>query len=262
MILKAAVFAAAIFAGKSRLFANKTRSNVCCDFRDGRKGIAMQYKAVIFDLDGTLIDSLEDLADSVNLMLEGYGFPTHDVEAYRYFVGNGSKKLMERTLPAEKASSDEFVEEALMKYKAIYKERLLEKTRPYKDVRELLTELKRRCIPLAVCTNKHNEAALTIVKILFAPDAFDEVLGDRPGFPKKPDPATPLEIAARLGVKPEEVAYLGDTSVDMETAVRAGFLPVGVLWGFRPKKELVESGAKILLETPWELLEKVEFSKS
>lgn len=219
----------------------------------------MQYKAVIFDLDGTLVDSLADLSDSVNLMLESYGFPTHEVEKYRYFVGNGSKKLMERTLPRDKAASAEFVEEALVKYKAIYKERLLEKTRPYNGVRELLAELKSRGIPLAVCTNKHNDAALTIVKILFAPGTFEEVLGDRPGFPKKPNPATPLEIASHLGVKPDEVAYLGDTSVDMETAVHAGFLPVGVLWGFRPEEELVKSGAKILLKAPLELLEKVEF---
>lgn len=219
----------------------------------------MQYKAVIFDLDGTLVDSLADLSDSVNLMLESYGFPTHEVEKYRYFVGNGSKKLMERTLPRDKAASAEFVEEALAKYKAIYKEHLLEKTRPYNGVRELLAELKSRGIPLAVCTNKHNDAALTIVKILFAPGTFEEVLGDRPGFPKKPNPATPLEIASHLGVKPDEVAYLGDTSVDMETAVHAGFLPVGVLWGFRPEEELVKSGAKVLLKAPLELLEKVEF---
>ena len=219
----------------------------------------MQYKAVIFDLDGTLVDSLADLSDSVNLMLESYGFPTHEMEKYRYFVGNGSKKLMERTLPRDKAASAEFVEEALVKYKAIYKERLLEKTRPYNGVRELLAELKSRGIPLAVCTNKHNDAALTIVKILFAPGTFEEVLGDRPGFPKKPNPATPLEIASHLGVNPDEVAYLGDTSVDMETAVHAGFLPVGVLWGFRPEEELVKSGAKVLLKAPLELLEKVEF---
>ena len=219
----------------------------------------MQYKAVIFDLDGTLVDSLADLSDSVNLMLESYGFPTHEMEQYRYFVGNGSKKLMERTLPRDKAASAEFVEEALVKYKAIYKERLLEKTRPYNGVRELLEELKSRGIPLGVCTNKHNDAALTIVKILFAPGTFEEVLGDRPGFPKKPNPATPLEIASHLGVKPDEVAYLGDTSVDMETAVHAGFLPVGVLWGFRPEEELVKSGAKVLLKAPLELLEKVEF---
>ena len=219
----------------------------------------MQYKAVIFDLDGTLVDSLADLSDSVNLMLESYGFPTHEMEQYRYFVGNGSKKLMERTLPRDKAASAEFVEEALAKYKAIYKERLLEKTRPYNGVRELLEELKSRGIPLGVCTNKHNDAALTIVKILFAPGTFEEVLGDRPGFPKKPNPATPLEIASHLGVKPDEVAYLGVTSVDMETAVHAGFLPVGVLWGFRPEEELVKSGAKVLLKAPLELLEKVEF---
>lgn len=220
----------------------------------------MQYKAVIFDLDGTLIDSLEDLADSVNLMLESYGFPTHEVEKYRYFVGNGSMKLIERTLPKEQAASAEFVEEALAKYKAIYKEHLLRKTHPYQGVQELLADLKKRRIPLAVCTNKHNDAALTIVKMLFGQNTFDEVIGGRIGHPKKPDPSVPLEIAAALGAKPEEVAYLGDTSVDMETAVRAGFLPIGVLWGFRPEKELIESGAKVLLKKPSELLEKVDIA--
>ncbi len=222
----------------------------------------MQYKAVIFDLDGTLVNSLEDIADSVNIMLANYALPTHEIKAYRYFVGNGSKKLIERALPKEKAASFNFVKEALLKYKAIYQERLLEKTRPYKGVRELLSALKSRGIPLAVCTNKHNDAALTIVKILFAPDTFAKVLGDRAGFPKKPDPATPLEIAAHLGVKPEEVAYLGDTSVDMETAVRAKFLPIGVLWGFRPTQELVKSGAKVLLKEPLELLENVNFCEN
>ena len=221
----------------------------------------MQYKAVIFDLDGTLVNSLDDIADSVNAMLEGYGFPTHEIEKYRHFVGNGSQKLMERTLPEDKAASAEFVKDALAKYKEIYDVHLLEKTRPYTGINELLSALKKYRIPVAICTNKHMEAATKIVNILFEKDLFQEVLGDRPGHPKKPDPATPLEIAKNLGVQPEEVAYLGDSSVDMQTAVRAGFLPVGVLWGFRDKEELIANGAKVLLEKPQELLEKVSFSK-
>ena len=221
----------------------------------------MQYKAVIFDLDGTLIDSLNDLADSANAMLETYGYPVYEVSKYRYFVGNGSRKLIERILPPEQAASKSFVDEALRKYKAIYEERFLEKTRSYKGIVEMLRQLREKEIPLAVCTNKHMDAAMTIVKVLFEPDIFCEVLGDQPGQPRKPDPTAVLGIARRMGVQPQEVAYLGDSMVDMQTAVNAGFLPVGVLWGFREKDELVENGAKILLEKPAELLEKVEFCK-
>ena len=219
----------------------------------------MQYKAVIFDLDGTLINSLADLADSVNLMLSSYDFPQHTLEEYRYFVGNGSRRLIERSLPPEKAAAAGFVDQALAKYKGIYEGRILEKTRSYKGIIEMLNNLQEKKIPLAVCTNKHMEAADMIVKILFKPGIFREVVGDRKGYPRKPDPTTALEIAAKLGVRPEETAYLGDSSVDMQTAVNAGFLPVGVLWGFRGKDELLENGAKVLLERPAELLEKVEF---
>ena len=219
----------------------------------------MQYKAVIFDLDGTLINSLEDLADSVNLMLSSYDFPQHTLEEYRYFVGNGSRRLIERSLPSEKAAATGFVDQALAKYKEIYEGRILEKTRSYKGIVEMLDKLQEKKIPLAICTNKHMEAADMIVKILFKPGIFQEVIGDRKGYPRKPDPTTVLEIAAKLGVRPEETAYLGDSSVDMQTAVNAGFLPVGVLWGFRGKDELLENGAKVLLERPAELLEKVEF---
>ncbi len=220
----------------------------------------MQYKAVIFDLDGTLINSLQDLADSVNLMLAGYGYPQHTIEEYRYFVGNGSRKLIERSLPAEKAVSAEFVAEALRKYKKIYEGRILEKTRSYKGIIETLDQLHEMGIPMGICTNKHMEAANMIVKILFKPGIFQEVIGDREGYPRKPDPTTVLEIAQKLGAKPEETAYLGDSSVDMQTAVRAGFLPVGVLWGFRDRAELEENGAQVLLEKPADLLEKVSFA--
>lgn len=220
----------------------------------------MQYKAVIFDLDGTLINSLEDLADSANLMLNSYDFPQHTLEEYRYFVGNGSRKLIERSLPAEKAASAEFVDKALAKYKEIYEGRILEKTRSYKGILEMLDELHERNIPMGICTNKHMEAAEMIVKILFKPEIFQEVIGDRKGYPRKPDPTTVLEIAEKLGTKPEETAYLGDSSVDMQTAVNAGFLPVGVLWGFRGRDELIEHGAKVLLAHPAELLEKVTFT--
>lgn len=219
----------------------------------------MQYKAAIFDLDGTLIDSLADLADSANEMLAGFGFPRHDLDKYRYFVGNGSRKLIERCLPAEKAADSAFVDEALAKYKLCYDKNLTHKTVCYEGIMDMLTALQAKHIPLGICTNKHQSAADIIVDKLFPKDMFVSVIGDCKDMPRKPDPKKVLLIAAKMGVKPAEVAYFGDTSVDMDTANNAGMLPIGVTWGFRPQEELVAHGAKILLDTPMELFSKVEF---
>jgi len=219
----------------------------------------MQYKAAIFDLDGTLIDSLADLADSANEMLAGFGFPRHDLDKYRYFVGNGSRKLIERCLPVEKAADSAFVDEALAKYKICYDKNLTHKTVCYEGIMDMLTALQAKHIPLGICTNKHQSAADTIVDKLFPKDMFVSVIGDCKDMPRKPDPKKVLQIAAKMGVKPAEVAYFGDTSVDMDTANNAGMLPIGVTWGFRPQEELVAHGAKILLDTPMELFSKVEF---
>ena len=219
----------------------------------------MQYKAAIFDLDGTLIDSLADLADSANEMLVGFGFPRHDLDKYRYFVGNGSRKLIERCLPAEKAADSAFVDEALAKYKLCYDRNLTHKTVCYEGIMDMLTALQAKHIPLGICTNKHQSAADVIVDKLFPKDMFVSVIGDCKDMPRKPDPKKVLLIAAKMGVKPAEVAYFGDTSVDMDTAKNAGMLSIGVTWGFRPKEELVEHGAKILLDTPMDLFSKVEF---
>ncbi|SDF95240.1 phosphoglycolate phosphatase [Selenomonas sp. WCT3] len=219
----------------------------------------MKYKAAIFDLDGTLIDSLADLGDSANEMLASYGFPAHTIEEYRYFVGNGSRKLIERCLPKDKAQDASFVDEALARYKACYEKNLVHKTKCYAGIDEMLQALQEKNIPLGICTNKHQSAADEVCQKLLAKHSFVEIIGDRPGLPRKPDPQKVLAIAAKMGVKPEEVAYFGDTSVDMETARNAGFLPVGVTWGFRPRQELVETGAEVLLDNPMELFEQLEF---
>lgn len=216
----------------------------------------MRYRAVVFDLDGTLADSLADLAASGNELLAAYGKPPHPVDAYRYLVGNGSRILIERLLPGEK---EDFLEEALARYKAIYGRSLLRQTKPYPGILVLLAALKKRQIPMAVCTNKHPSAAETVLQTLFPPQTFSTYVGERPGVPRKPDPANLLYVLEKLGVPPAETAYLGDTSVDMETAVRAGALPVGVLWGFRDKAELLASGAEVLLAHPADLLTKVTF---
>lgn len=205
----------------------------------------MTYKAVIFDLDGTLVNSLEDLARSANAVLEHLGLPTHDIPSYAYRVGNGIRALMERSLPEGRV---DLLEDALALFREEYAARQLVHTAPYKGIRELLDGLRERGIRLAVCTNKHEEAAMQIVERLFGSGLFEVVAGDLPGRERKPCPDTVLSIAARWGLLPEEIVYAGDSGVDMETAVRAGMLPAGVLWGFRGAEELRACGAAVLLQ--------------
>lgn len=221
----------------------------------------MDFQAAIFDLDGTLINSLEDLADSANAMLASYGFPKHPLDAYRYFVGNGSQKLIERCLPEQQASDPAFVEEALQRYKEIYAQHTEDQTRPYEGILPALRALKEQGIPLGICTNKHQSAADEIVSHMFPAGLFRAVAGDRPGVPRKPHPQKVLRMAGDFGVAPQRVAYFGDTSVDMDTAHHAGFYAVGVLWGFRPRDELVAHGAELLLASPREITEKLSFRK-
>ena len=219
----------------------------------------MKYGAAVFDLDGTLIDSLEDLADSANEVLTSFGFPTHALAEYRYFVGNGAKKLMERCLPEDKVS-DDLVNEALSRYHIAYIERhLLVKTKPYAGILSMLKTLQEKHIPLGICTNKPHKAALLIVEKLFPAGMFQVVVGDTSTLPRKPDPTKLLNIAKEFGVLPSATAYLGDSGVDMETAVNAGALPIGVTWGFRNREELLEHGAKVLLDKPSDLFSQVDF---
>lgn len=222
-------------------------------------GIKLKYKAAIFDLDGTLINSLADLADSVDEAMTHYGFPTHTFEEYRYFVGNGARKLIERSLPKDKASDPDFVSEVLEYYNGCYERRLTNKTKPYDGIMEMLTKLQSNSIPMGVCTNKQHFAAEEIVNKLFPNIKFGSVIGDKKGLPRKPDPTKVLQIAKLFDVKPEYVAYFGDTIVDMKTAHNAGFLSIGVTWGFRPESELIESGAEIIIHHPSELWQHVEF---
>ena len=220
----------------------------------------MQYEAAIFDLDGTLVNSLDDLADSANAALRIHGFPVHPVGAYRYFVGDGSRKLIERILPAEQAGDTVFVTAFMAEYKELYATHLLHKTKPYEGIMDMLEELRRRHIPMAVCTNKHQSAAEEIVAALFPHDMFREIIGDQDGLPRKPDPSKVFHIMQNVGVTGKNTAYFGDTSIDMDMARNAEVFAIGVLWGFRPAKELEEHGADILLETPMELFEKVTFA--
>ncbi len=217
------------------------------------------YKAAIFDMDGTLTDTLADLHDSVNEMLDHYNFPRRTLDEVRQFVGNGARKLMLRALPAEKISDENFVDEALAFYNDCYARNCLKKVCPYDGIMNMLKILAEKKIPLGICTNKQHFAAVAIAKKILAPIKFSYVSGDEPGRPRKPNPTRALEGAKKFGVEPAQVAYFGDTAVDIQTAINAGFLPVGVTWGFRPRSELVESGAEIIVDTPQEILAQINF---
>lgn len=212
----------------------------------------MIYKAAIFDMDGTLTNTLEDLADSVNEMLDYYNLPRRTIDEVRIFVGNGARILMQR---ATESTDEKFIDDALKYYDGCYARHLFNKTKPYAGIVELLTALQNKNIPLAICTNKQHFAAVEIAKKIFPAINFVEVIGDA----KKPNPARALEIMKKIGVVPAEVAYFGDTAVDMKTAVNAGFLPIGVTWGFRPESELVASGAKIIIHRAEEIFNLIEF---
>ncbi len=212
----------------------------------------MIYKGAIFDMDGTLINTLEDLADSVNEMLAHYNLPPRTLDEVRIFVGNGAKILMQR---ATESTDENFINDALKFYDGCYARHLLNKTKPYAGIVELLTALQNKNIPVAICTNKQHFAAVALAEKIFPAIKFSAVIGDA----KKPNPARALEIMEKIGVKPAEVAYFGDTSVDMKTAVNAGFLPIGVTWGFRAESELIASGAKFIIHRAEEIFDLIEF---
>ena len=213
----------------------------------------MKHKAVIFDLDGTLLDTLEDLADSVNRTLADRGFPTHPLKVFRGFVGNGAAVLVSRALPPEKRTK-ELEADCLEAFLNEYRRNWNKKTRPYHGVPELLDALTAKEIPMAIFTNKLHDFAERCIQEFLPRWRFEAVFGQREGHPMKPDPAVPLEIAERLGIPPEFFLYLGDSDTDMKTAVNAHMLPVGALWGFRSEKELRESGAAEVITEPTDLL--------
>jgi phosphoglycolate phosphatase len=224
--------------------------------------LSMPYQAVLFDLDGTLLNTLDDLADSMNAVLARHGLPQHGLAAYKYYVGDGMANLVRRALsgsvcqPAGQANglSHELMEQCLAELRAEYSQRWHRKTRPYDGIPELLDALEARRIKLAVLSNKPDDMTQLTVRELLPRWRFAEVRGERPGFLRKPDPAAALEIAAQLGVPPRGFLYLGDTSTDMQTALAAGMFPLGALWGFRLAEELAASGAKALLARPLELV--------
>lgn len=210
--------------------------------------------AAIFDLDGTLLDTLEDLADSANEALEASGFATHPVEAYRTFVGDGMMVLMERILPVGERTP-ESVERLLLRYQAAYDRRWKAKSRPYPGIESLLQSLTARGIALAVLSNKPQAYTEICMQHFLGTHPWKVIFGQRGEVPRKPHPAGALEIAGQLGLPAAEILFIGDTSTDMDTATAAGMVPVGVLWGFRPEEELRRHGARHLVAKPEDILD-------
>ena len=215
----------------------------------------MKYQAVLFDLDGTLLDTLQDLADAMNSVLRRFGFASHPLEAYKYFVGDGMATLVRRTLPAPQRDQAATVAACLASMKEAYRANWRDQTRPYPGIPELLDQLSARKIKLSVLSNKPDDFTRLMVKELLPRWHFERVFGERPGVPRKPDPSAALEIAERCRVSPETFAYLGDTATDMITAKAAGMFAVGVLWGFRSAEELTANGADALISRPADFLE-------
>ena len=214
----------------------------------------VRFEGVIFDLDGTLIDTLEDLADALNRVLDRRGFPLHDYDEYKLLIGRGIRRLVTDALPDHRRD-EATIDACYVEMLADYGEHCLLKTRPYDGVTELLERLVAADLPLAVYSNKADEFTQRLVAALLPAGAFDLVVGARPGLPLKPDPAGALSIADRLGIAPGDIAYVGDSGTDMTTATRAGMVAVGVTWGFRSRDELLEHGAVALLDHPAQLLE-------
>jgi phosphoglycolate phosphatase len=214
---------------------------------------ATPKRAIIFDLDGTLLDTLADIGDSVNRMLVEYGFAEHTLDDYRRFIGNGLKMLVMRALPIA-GRSKEMVDGCVRRARAIYWDHWNRKTRPYHGILELFDALEEKNIAKAVLSNKPHDFTVRYVDAYFDRWSFAVVMGQNDHFPAKPDPAAALEIARRLDIPPDAFLFVGDSAVDMKTARSAGMHAVGAGWGFRGPRELTQNGCQSLVMHPLEIL--------
>ena len=211
-------------------------------------------RAVLFDLDGTLTNTLEDIADAMNRSLRLHGLPEWPLDAYRYLVGDGAKKLAKRAV----RDRQELALSVQQEYQAYYQEHTRVKTQPYAGVPEMLRALQDKGLKLAVFSNKPDADTKNVVAHFFPDIPWAAVRGQIEGVPVKPDPTGALAVAEALQIPPAEFLYLGDTATDMHCAVNAGMLPIGALWGFRTAEELQSSGARQLVQHPMDVLSCLE----
>lgn len=212
----------------------------------------MPKRLAIFDLDGTLLNTIADLATATNQALDACGFPTHPIEAYPFFVGNGINKLFERALPAE-ARTEENVLRIRAHFLPYYDEHNADLSRPYPGIPQLLENLQAAGIQVAVASNKYHRATEKLIQHYFPTIRFAAILGQREGVPIKPHPQIVEDILALVPVSKEEVIYIGDSGVDMQTALNAGVESIGVTWGFRPREELLQNSPTHLADTAEEI---------
>lgn len=213
-----------------------------------------QIKLVIFDLDGTLVNTIEDLGTSTNVALKQNGYPTHPLEVYKQFVGNGIYKLVWRALP-EEARTEVIIKQVLETFITYYNGHLTDFSKPYEGIYELLHTLRERGVQVAIATNKPHAQAIKLVEACFPDIKFLDVSGNQEGIPHKPNPYTVERIIEKAGVQLAEVLYVGDSDVDMQTAVNASVYGIGVSWGFRSIEELWENGANAVVKEARQILD-------
>ena len=215
------------------------------------------YKLAIFDMDGTILNTIDDLADSCNVICEKYGYPLHTVEEIKYMVGNGIPKLMRRALPQD--IEEEQFNKVLAEYIEYYEDHCAIKTAPYKGIVECIRSLRAAGVKVAVNTNKVQAAAEELCQMYF-PNLFDVISGSRPGIPPKPDPTGLFEILRDIGLSKDQAChpgvacFIGDSDVDLQTGLGSGLDFIGVDWGFRGRQFLLEQGASVVVDNTEELL--------